>query len=128
MGSEYEVQQSAGMQRFRHRPRMLNGSQLVNPDTVDGWWQGRPPYDPWLPRMNANYDVQRHLYYGLYRHRPRDGSTAWIDGEPPAPIKAQGVARIADNDRALVVVFSRKPSDTHLREFHDFIREWNYDG
>lgn len=38
--------------------------------------------------------------------------------------KVQGVGRIADNPRALLVILSAEPSDDDLRSMHDFLREW----
>jgi hypothetical protein len=41
--------------------------------------------------------------------------------EPP---KALGVSRMADNDRAILVSFSKMLTDDEMRDFHDYVREW----
>lgn len=38
---------------------------------------------------------------------------------------AQGVGRMADNDKAILVSFSRPLTDDELRRFHDFIRHFD---
>lgn len=42
--------------------------------------------------------------------------------------KVNGVGRMADNDKAMLVMFERKLTDDELREFHEFIRENSTDG
>jgi hypothetical protein len=38
--------------------------------------------------------------------------------------KAQGVSRMADNNRAILVSFSKALTDDEMRDFHDYVREW----
>lgn len=38
--------------------------------------------------------------------------------------KAMGVSRMSDNDRAILVSFTKSLSDDEMRDFHDYIREW----
>lgn len=41
--------------------------------------------------------------------------------EPP---KAQGISRMGDNDRAMLIHFSKPLTDDEMRDFHDYAREW----
>ena len=45
----------------------------------------------------------------------------------PVPERAnvQGVSRMADNDRAVLVSFSRFLSDDELRDLHNFLRHFD---
>ncbi len=38
--------------------------------------------------------------------------------------KVQGVSRMADNERALLISFSKPLTDDELRSFHNFARFW----
>jgi hypothetical protein len=43
-------------------------------------------------------------------------------------LKVYGTGRVADNEQALLVMMSRKPTDDELREIHDVLREhFNFD-
>ena len=42
----------------------------------------------------------------------------WRLGKPPG-LKARGVGRVADNDKAIMVCFDRRLSDNEMRELHD---------
>jgi len=41
------------------------------------------------------------------------------------PVRINGVSRMFDNDKALLVHFSRKPTDDELRVFHDRLSDRN---
>lgn len=38
-------------------------------------------------------------------------------------MKVQGVSRVADNEKALLVSFTRRPTDDEIRTLHDLLRE-----
>ncbi len=38
------------------------------------------------------------------------------------PLSVMGVSRLGDNDKALLVSFTRKPTDDELRRLHDRLR------
>lgn len=38
------------------------------------------------------------------------------------PLRCGGVARVADNDPALIFVFDRRPTDAEMRFLHDVMR------
>lgn len=38
--------------------------------------------------------------------------------------RVMGVSRMADNGQAILVVFRDRPSDDELREFHEFVRDF----
>ncbi len=40
-------------------------------------------------------------------------------------IKVQGVSRMADNERALLISLSGRPDDGQVRGLHEFLRHWN---
>ena len=45
--------------------------------------------------------------------------------EMPMPMpKAMGISRMADNDRAILISFTKRLSDDELRDFHEYAREW----
>jgi len=39
--------------------------------------------------------------------------------------RATGISRLADNDRALLISFARKPSDDELRDIHEHLQAGN---
>jgi len=41
--------------------------------------------------------------------------------EPP---KAQGISRMSDNDRAILISFDKRLTDDEFRDFHEYVREW----
>ena len=51
-----------------------------------------------------------------------------LNMEAPRPtLRVRGVGRVADEPRALLVLLTDIPTDTQLRELHDYLREWNRD-
>lgn len=43
-------------------------------------------------------------------------------------MKVQGVGRMADNPRAVLISLDERPSDDDLRDLHEFLRTWRADG
>lgn len=43
-------------------------------------------------------------------------------------MKVQGVGRMADNPRAVLISLDERPSDNDLRDLHEFLRTWQADG
>lgn len=41
--------------------------------------------------------------------------------EPP---KAMGVSRMSGNDQAILVSFTKVLTDDEMRDFHDYVKEW----
>lgn len=39
--------------------------------------------------------------------------------------RVQGIGRIADNDRAVLIMLSNRPTDDDMRSLHDFLRIWS---
>jgi len=43
------------------------------------------------------------------------------------PIRVRGVGRVADEPRALLVMFTDIPTDDEIRQFHDYVRDLAHD-
>lgn len=39
-------------------------------------------------------------------------------------LKVQGVGRMADNPRALLIILNGEPTDNEMRSLHNYLREW----
>ena len=69
----------------------------------------------------------------LMRHDPQPddpyletdrGRCPECDGAGCDAPKAMGVSRVADNDRAILISFTKRLSDDDMRDFHEYVREW----
>lgn len=38
--------------------------------------------------------------------------------------KVQGIGRVADNNRALLITLVVEPTDDEIRSIHDYLRKW----
>jgi hypothetical protein len=47
--------------------------------------------------------------------------------EPMMDIRVQGVGRMADNDKAILVSFNRPLADYELRALHEYLRDFERD-
>lgn len=63
--------------------------------------------------------IARSIHEGTFPHDPSGPRMVEDD-----PVKCLGVSRDAENDQAIIVSLSRRPSDNELRGLHDFIRDW----
>ena len=71
----------------------------------------------------------------LAKHRPQadDPDLVTYHGTCPdclgrgcEPPKAHIVSRMGDNDKAILVSFTKPLTDDELRDFHDYVKEWGF--
>lgn len=90
-----------------------------------------PGYGP-IP-VNAEY-MDKHRpkaggYYVVYADgyksfSPAEAFESGYTRVESAPSKVMGVGRMADNDRAVLVMLKQQPTDDELRGLHQFLRGW----